>query len=91
MGEQFLLCHRGKFEGRTPEILAVLNEKMLGQGQHIAPTVAQGRRTKLHHVKSVIQVLPKIVVLNCLYNIPVGRGNDADVDPFLFIATHTRE
>ena len=64
---------------------------MFSQSHHITAAIAQGWRPKLHHVQPVIKILTKIVFLDGLDNVAIGRSNNSDVDALFFIAAHSRE
>src|SRR4051812_14125308 len=64
------------------------SQKMVSQQKYICPTLPKGRRAKLHHVQSVEQVLPKLILANSVHYIAVRRCDQSHVHSQFIITTH---
>ncbi len=65
----------------VPSILHIETlEQCLGYDSNICTALAQGRHVDEQDGQPVIEVQPEAMVLDGLFQIPVGRSNDADVN-----------
>ena len=63
-------------------------QKIETKGQDILPPLAQGRNGNRNHVQPVVQILPKGPILNHFVKVPVGGGNETDVNGLGSDAAH---
>jgi len=64
---------------------------MFGQQQDIVASFAQGRQANLETVEPMKQVFAKLVGGDCLNDVAIGRGDEADVHAQFLRAAHARE
>ena len=48
------------------------------------------RRVKLHDVQAVEKIFTKLILANCLHDVPIGRRDQPHVDVQLFGAAHAK-
>ena len=54
--------------------------EFLGQERHVFPAIAQRRHVNRHDVQAEKEILAEFLFLHALFEVAVGRGDDADVD-----------
>src|SRR5207245_9573758 len=64
----------------APEGPRVRAEKVLREQRDVLTPLAQRGHPNAEHVQTEVEVLAKTSLLHLLSEIPVGRGNDTDVD-----------
>src|SRR6266542_3718447 len=62
-------------------LFVVLFDKMLGQRQNVLAPVAQGRQLDRNNRQPVIEIFAKCSLLDRFFQLDVGGGDDAHIDP----------
>jgi hypothetical protein len=57
-----------------------LREQVLGQGRHVLGPIAQRRELDPQHVEAPVEVLPEEAAPHHVLEVPVGGGDDPQVD-----------
>ena len=52
----------------------------MGQHRNVFLAIDQRRQGNPHHVQAIVEIVPKLVFLDELFQITIRRGNDAHVD-----------
>src|SRR3990172_3611095 len=71
---------RGEALHLAGELAVVLADEVLYQKGDVVAALAQGGQRDGNHVQAVVQVLPEGALLHGLLQVPVGGGDDPDVD-----------
>jgi hypothetical protein len=82
MGEQAAARGLGDWAVRDVVDLRVMAGKMLGKGNYVGGSVAQGGDGQADDVEAEIQILAKAAGVDLGLKIAIGSGEDADVDAY---------
>jgi hypothetical protein len=91
MAEQFVARGLGQPAQVLVHRAVEMLQKIFRQQDDVVAALAQGRRAELDHVQAVKQILPEIVLADGFDDVPVGGGDEADIDAQFIVAAHARE
>ena len=58
----------------------MLTEKILGERRYVFSSLSQRRKINRHNVKAIVEIFTEPSFLNETLQIPVGGGDDPDID-----------
>src|SRR6266496_2158293 len=91
MGKEFLAGAAGKHAGRLVHGQAEAFEKIDSEENDVLTAVAQRGQAKLDDVEAVKEILAKIIFSDCLNDVTVRSGDEADIDAQLLGAADAGE
>ena len=70
----------GEAAHRALELVGVLREEHARDDEHVVAAIAERREPEVHHVQAVVEVFAEAARADLFFEVPVRRGDDADVD-----------